>query len=183
MGILTIYGSSRRNGNSEILADSVVKNLQSTKIYLTEYNIQPLVDQRHTSTGFQRKNDDYYQIIELIKQHDLLLFATPLYWYGMSGLLKNFIDRWSESLRDPCLNFRSEMGTKKAYVVITGSDKPLLKALPLVEQFNYIFEFLDIDFQGYIIGEGNKPGEVLNDSLAMTQARELNTILSISELI
>ena len=37
------------------------------------------------------------------------------------------------------------------YVVIVGGDNPKLKALPLISQFQYIFEFVGSSFEGYII--------------------------------
>lgn len=91
--------------------------------------------------------------------------------------MKNFIDRWSESLRDPDLRFAERMKNKKMYVVIVGGDDPKRKALPLIMQFQYIFDFVGASFEDYIIGEGNKPGDIMTDHEALHKARFLNKVL------
>ena len=44
MGIAVLYGSSRRNGNTDILADLLIEGLDVDRIYLAEYDIQPIID-------------------------------------------------------------------------------------------------------------------------------------------
>ncbi|WP_331280113.1 flavodoxin family protein [Alicyclobacillus macrosporangiidus] len=177
MSVLAIYGSSRRHGNTELLADRVVEGLPVEKIYLIEKPVRPIEDRRHDPGGFARVDDDYDFVIERVMAHDTLVFATPVYWYGMSGLMKNFIDRWSQSLRDPRYDFRQVMGKKSACVVLVGGDDPRIKALPLVEQFRYIFDFMGMRFTGYVVGEANRPGDILSDAAAMYEASLLNARL------
>lgn len=43
----------------------------------------------------------------------------------------------------------------------------------MIRQFQHIFDFVGITFGGYIIGEGNKPGEVVQDRKAMLAAEQL----------
>ncbi|WP_400246653.1 flavodoxin family protein [Niallia sp. JL1B1071] len=68
---------------------------------------------RHTLEGFQTRTDDYNAIIDLVLAHDILIFSTPIYWFSMSGLMKNFIDRWSHFLRDVNYpDFQEKMAAK-----------------------------------------------------------------------
>ena len=46
------------------------------------------------------------------------------------------------------------------YVVIVGGDNPKLKALPLIAQFQYIFDFVGSSFEGYVIGDANGLDEI-----------------------
>ncbi|MDA5107983.1 flavodoxin family protein [Brevibacillus sp. LEMMJ03] len=172
MKVLAIYGSSRANGNTDHLTDLVVEGLPCTKIYLRDKRIEAIEDRRHTAEGFQPVDDDYDQVISEVLSHDILIFATPLYWYGMSGRMKDFVDRWSQSLRDKP-NFKEEMSRKKGYVIIVGGDNPRVKALPLVQQFQYIFDFVSIDFGGYVIGSANRPGDIMGDDRALFEARKM----------
>ncbi|GHO53009.1 flavodoxin family protein [Ktedonobacter robiniae] len=163
MKTLAIYGGSRKNGNSEQLTKELLKGTSYSSIHLSDYHIKPIVDQRHDSNGFDAVDDDYSLVLEQVRAHELLVFTTPLYWYGMSGLMKNFVDRWSQSFRDTSINFKMEMATKRAFVVIVGDDEPQKKALPLAQQFQYIFDFMNMPLVGYLIGNGRKPGDIQND--------------------
>ncbi|WP_139489745.1 flavodoxin family protein [Brevibacillus dissolubilis] len=174
MSIFALYASSRPNGNSEQLTDMLLEGTVCTKIILREKNIRPITDQRHTPEGFRPVDDDYDAIVEEMMRHDVLIFSTPLYWYGMSGPMKDFVDRWSQSLRDKRYHFKEEMSKKQVYVVITGGDHPRVTGLPLVQQFQHIFRFMGMNFAGYIIGEGNQPGDVLQDERAVSEAKWLN---------
>ncbi|ABO68744.1 FMN reductase, NADPH-dependent [Geobacillus thermodenitrificans NG80-2] len=179
MSIAVIYGGTRPNGNSEILTEQVIQGIATEKIYLRDFNIQPIIDMRHSKEGFQERNDDYNSIIDRILPHDILIFSTPIYWYSMSGTMKNFIDRWSQTLRDPKYpDFKSKMASKKAFVIAVGGDDPYIKGLPLIQQFQYIFDFMGIEFAGYILGNGNKPGEVLQDKVALFAATQMRNKLT-----
>ena len=92
----------------------------------------------------------------------------------MSGLMKNFVDRWSESLRDSTINFKEQMKNKRVYVLVVGGTGASVKALPLIMQFQYIVDFIGSSFSGYIIGEANAPGDIAKDVKAQQQAIVLN---------
>jgi multimeric flavodoxin WrbA len=174
MAVAVIYGGTRANGNTEILTERVVQGIETERIYLRDHVIHPIQDQRHTATGFDAVVDDYDAVMRRILPHDLLLFVTPVYWYSMSGYMKNFIDRWSQTLRDTNFpDFKVKMAAKTAYVIAVGGDRATLKGLPLVQQFQYIFEFMGIRYGGYILGQGNKPGDVLEDEAALLLADAL----------
>ncbi|MCM3618295.1 flavodoxin family protein [Sutcliffiella horikoshii] len=179
MSIAVIYGGTRPNGNTETLTKHAIEGMEVEEIFLNSHNILPIIDMRHDEKGFKDRNDDYNTIIERIRQHDTLIFATPIYWYSMSGTMKNFIDRWSHSMRDENLpDFKAMMSAKKAYVIAVGGDTPTIKGLPMIEQFKYIFEFMRMEFKGYIIGKGNQPGDIHNDKVALYQAEGLREELS-----
>jgi multimeric flavodoxin WrbA len=174
MKVLVINGSSREKGNSEYLTKELLKNIPHSILFLREYRIYPIIDQRHEVNGFDAVDDDYEKVIKQVLEYDILLFATPLYWYGMSGLMKNFVDRWSQSLRDKSIDFRGKMAKKQAFVLIVGGDRIHIKALPLVQQFQYIFDFMNMSMIGYLIGQGTKPEEVQNDRRALENAATWN---------
>jgi multimeric flavodoxin WrbA len=177
MKISVILGSSRDNGNAETLARRLCDGLDVEWITLRDKDIRPIRDQRHTEHGFEPVDDDYEDVIQQVMNSDILVFSTPLYWYGMSGHMKNFVDRWSQSLRNPAYDFKGAMKDKPAYVIISGGESAKIKGLPLVQQFQYIFEFMNMKFAGYVIGRGTKPGEVLNDKVALQEVDHLNQAL------
>ncbi|GGA53437.1 putative NAD(P)H-dependent FMN-containing oxidoreductase YwqN [Kroppenstedtia guangzhouensis] len=172
MSILALYCSTRRKGNSDLLADIVVEGLDCTKIHLIDHHIEPIRDFRHDPEGFKPVHDDHSKLVREMLKHEILLFATPIYWYGMPGILKNFIDRWSTYYSD--MIFKDRMSEKEAIVVVTGGDDPQIKGFPLIQQFYWIFEFMGIEFTNYIIGNGNNPGDILRDLNALSKAEQLN---------
>lgn len=175
MKITTIIGSSREDSNSEILADLVTKDIKHNKIDLKNLSIQPIHDLRHADGGFQFVDDDYDTIINALLESDLIIFSTPIYWYTMSGIMKNMIDRLSHAIRDDRFpQFKEQLKSVEAIVVAVGGDEPKIKGLPLIQQFKYTFDFLNMQFSSYIIGEGNKPGDILQDQQAVAQANLLN---------
>lgn len=89
----------------------------------------------------------------------------------MTAAMKLFIDRWSQTMRDPAFrDFRTKMAEKQAYVVAVGGDSPRTKGLPMIQQFQHIFDFVGLPFASYLIGEANKPGEITTDKQALYQA-------------
>ncbi|WP_243388336.1 flavodoxin family protein [Bacillus kexueae] len=178
MKVVVLNGSTRPNGNTEQLTNHILEGLKYTTIHLKDHTILPIEDKRHDSEGFQPIDDDYDQIIKQVLEANIIIFATPLYWYGMSGPMKNFVDRWSQSLRDQQLNFKEEMSKKKMFVITVGGDNAKIKGLPLIQQFQYIFDFVSASFEGYVIGSGNQPGEVLQDEQALQQAEPLRNKLN-----
>lgn len=177
MGIAVLYGSSRRNGNTERLTRLLVEGFDTDQIYLTDYRIEPIVDYRHTEPG-PYPDDDYHRLIDRVLKRDTIVVATPIYWYGLPGTLKTFIDRWSQSLRENRKDFLSRMGDKEAYVITIGDDEPYQKGQPLIQQFQYIFDFVGIKFVGHVIGTGNKPEDIEKDAEALSAIQELRLKLN-----
>ncbi|MBU5266633.1 flavodoxin family protein [Virgibacillus proomii] len=174
MNTVVFHGSTRINGNTEYLAHQAVPKELATHIYLRDYHIQPIVDERHSERGFPNIEDDHNHLIEQLLNHDIIVFATPIYWYGMSGPMKRFIDRWSQTLRDPKYpDFRQALKGKQVYLVLVGGDNPHIKGLPLVQQFRYICQFFDMELIDYVIGQARKPGDIIANEKAIRSAKHL----------
>ncbi|MFC4023441.1 flavodoxin family protein [Oceanobacillus longus] len=174
MKIIVFHGSTRVNGNTEFLTYQAVPKEKGTHIYLRDYNVLPIIDQRHDEGGFNEVEDHHKGLIDQMLSHDIIVFSTPIYWYSMSGPMKLFIDRWSQILRDPAyVDFRKELSKKHVYLIAVGGDTPMVKGLPLVQQFNYICQFYNMSFEGYVIGKASKPGEITKDTAALKAASML----------
>ena len=175
MKVVTFVGSTRKGGNSELLADFVLQDIEHQKVYIKDLHIRPIEDLRHTENGFHAVKDDYDQVVEVLEKNDVVIFSTPIYWYSMSGVMKMMIDRLSQAIRDDRYpNLKEHLKKIRVIVVIVGGDEPRTKGLPLIQQFQYTFEFLDMSFWSYIRGEANRLGEIVQDSFALAQATWLN---------
>ncbi|WP_264552720.1 flavodoxin family protein [Flavobacterium sp. N2038] len=89
-----ILGSSRKNGNTTKIVDEISKDNGIDVIDLSDYNI--------SYYDYESKNieDDFLPLIKgILEKYDTLIFATPVYWYNMSGIMKVFFDRFSDLIR------------------------------------------------------------------------------------
>jgi hypothetical protein len=69
--------------------------------------------------------DEFKSLVDAMVAADLTVFATPVYWYGMSGHMKNFFDRFSNLLRGRYKHMGEKFYGKKFSVLVTGSDAQL----------------------------------------------------------
>lgn len=80
-----------------------------------------------------------------ISEYDRLIFVTPVYWYSMSGIMKNFFDRITD-----CLIVEKELGRKlrgKSMGAIScGSDDS--QTLGFFEPFRKSAEYLGMQYIG-----------------------------------
>jgi multimeric flavodoxin WrbA len=62
-----------------------------------DYKTLSLINYKVGFLGQSDNNDELDKIFTEIKNSKVLIIGTPVYWYYMSGALKTFIDRSSES--------------------------------------------------------------------------------------
>ncbi|MDE4414911.1 flavodoxin family protein [Lactiplantibacillus plantarum] len=161
--------------NSTLLARLVLDELDYQEINLSSVKIFDVKDFRF-SPSWPRQNDEYYGIIEQLKRAKIIVFSTPIYWYGTSAVLKRFIERWSESIKVDT-DFRESMQEKKIVLIIVGGDNPVVKGQIIIDQFKYICEFLGMKLIVSVIGEANRPDTISNDPNALYEAKKANIIL------
>lgn len=89
------------------------------------------------------RDDDFHSIALKMQQADNIVFATPVYWYAMSGLLKILFDRFSELLSTYKPIGRSLKG-KKTYLISTGSDPELPPGFEI--PFKLTSEYFEMEF-------------------------------------
>ncbi|WP_074407612.1 MULTISPECIES: flavodoxin family protein [Aquimarina] len=131
---IIILGSSNSNGDTYKAASFVSQQMNYSIIDLKTKNISEF------DYEFKNRNDDFHPLInEVVSQYDLIIFATPVYWYTMSGILKTFLDRISD-----CLKIEKDVGRKlrgmEMAVLSCGSDKQLKDGfhMPFVETSKYL---------------------------------------------
>lgn len=176
MKTLLINAANHEGSNSTALAKIVLQDLTYKKMMLNNLKIDDIEDHRFDDGWSIRKNDDFYEAMDSFFESDLILMSSPIYWYSISARLSRFIERWSESLKQE-KNFRNMMATKKLMLVLVGGDNPRTKAIPIIQQFEYITDFSNIDLYDVIIGCANRPGTIMNDSVAINKAKALNNQL------
>jgi len=129
-----ILGSSRSDGNTF----KVCKKLQEQ----TGFEIIDLKTKNISIYDYDHKNkeDDFLSLIkDIVEKYELILFATPIYWYSMSATLKIFFDRLSD-----CLTIEKETGRKlkgkHMGMISCGSDNEIFEGfnMPFIQTANYL---------------------------------------------
>lgn len=98
--VLGVVGSPRRGGNTEILVDEVLAGAREAgavteKAILNEMDVNPCqaCDECYR-TGRCVQEDDMLSMIEHMKDSEIWVLGTPVYWWGPTAQFKAFIDRW-----------------------------------------------------------------------------------------
>lgn len=150
-----IQGSARSDGNTNLYCKELQSYGQLDLIDLKEFNIL------HFDYKFQNKEDDFLRLItKIIAQYDTLIFASPVYWYSMSGHLKVFFDRISDLLYEHKETGRRLRGKYMATLSISDADD-------VVDSFYEAFRLSSSYLGMTYLGEAHVFGDGLEVSAAM----------------
>lgn len=174
--VLALSGSPRSGGNSDTLCDQFLKGAaesghETEKIFVCDRNINyctgcgVCVDK-----GVCTQKDDMAEILAKMIAADVIVMATPVYFYTMNGQMKTLIDR--------CCPRYTEISGKDFYFVMTAAEpgKEIMeRTLTEFRGFTYCLE--NAREKGIVYGTGVwKTGEVQNTA-AMTEAYEMGKAL------
>lgn len=98
--ILVITGSPRKNGNSDLLADAFIKGALSAGHQVTKFNAaaKTISGCKACDTCWSTDHacsfqDGFTELEPLLESADVLVFASPLYWFALSAQIKAALDR------------------------------------------------------------------------------------------
>lgn len=97
--ILIVNSTFRRGGNTELLAKQFAKGAEEAgnrvkTISLRELKLQFCIGcLACLDSGKCVLDDSVNSLLPEVREADVLVFATPVYYYSMSGQLKTFLDR------------------------------------------------------------------------------------------
>lgn len=118
--ILVLSASPRKGGNSDVLCDQFIKGAEEAgnkaeKIFLRGKKIGYCTGCGVcNSTHKCVQKDDMAEIMDKMVSADVLVFATPVYFYTMDAQLKTLIDRTVPRY--------TEMVNKEVYYILTAAD-------------------------------------------------------------
>ena len=167
MNILVLSGSPRKGGNTDLLVDAFVKGASPKHhvkvVSVHDYKINPCMG---CNACFRREDhaccqkDDMQIIYEKMAKAEMLVIASPVYFYGLSAQLKTVIDRFHNPIRD---TFHIH---KMALLLVGAASLPELFDSILV-QYELCLKFFKMEDVGRVLVRGAKDkGDVKNgDSL------------------
>ncbi len=139
---VVVLGTSRDGSNTAAAIAELCPFKYFELIDLRNLNIAP-----YNYDGKYSEADDFIKVVKIMSQADNIVFATPVYWYSMSAILKNFFDRFSDLISIQKSLGRSLKG-KKTYLISTGSNLVLPKGFE--EPFKLTSEYFEMTYQGAV---------------------------------
>jgi multimeric flavodoxin WrbA len=180
--ILAVMGSPRRNGNTHILISKIIEGARTggavvDELFLGDLNIRECDGCHACWKGKDcSKDDDMRAIYEIIIQSDVIIFGTPVYWYGPTALMKAFIDRF---VYFNCTENRQKIKGLSAALAVPFEEDDLETARGVIEFFQKSLAYLEVELLGQIIvpGVGEK-GAIRSKSQSLQQAYDLGRKLA-----
>lgn len=163
--ILGIVGSPRKKGNTHILVSRILDGAQEENalteiLFLNDLYIRECDGCYVCWKGKQcSKKDDMNKVYPKIIKSDVIIFGTPVYWYGPTGLMKCFIDRF---VYFNCPENREKIRGKSAIIAVPFEEKNPRTAHLLVKFFKKSLQYLEMNLIGTILVPGvSKRGDIL----------------------
>jgi multimeric flavodoxin WrbA len=183
MKLSAFLGSPRVGGNTDALSARLIDGARSSGIEAESIAIRDLEIQPCTGCGRCWNkgkpcvfSDDMTGAYARISGADVLLFATPVYWYGPTAIMKAFIDRLVVFNRP---QGKPSVEGKAAILVTAYEEEGPEAAEPLVKMFELCFRYLGLRFIDRLVVDGLGPkGAVLAKPAALERAAEIGRGLS-----
>ena len=154
MKIVVLMGSPNRAGSTALLVDSFVKGAEESGhtcgvIDVCRANVHPCTGcVRCGYEGPCAQRDGMEEIREKLLAADMVVFATPLYYYGMSAQLKTVVDRFCAF--NSSLNRRR---LKSALLTVAwNADDWTFDALSA--HYKTLVRYLNLEDRGMVLGCG-----------------------------
>jgi len=177
MNILALISSPRKGGNTELVVDAVLDGARSAghraeKLFLYKHEIRPCVDCRRCKRDDFRcaLTDGMTAIYPKLREADLIVFGTPVYWYGPTAVMKLLIDRLRPFIADRGLS------GKKGLVVVP-SEEGADCCGPLLSMFQMSFQYLGMEPAGEILVAAYEWGEIQKTPHELERARTVGASL------
>jgi multimeric flavodoxin WrbA len=179
--ITTLLGSPRRNGNSETLALSFADGaaeagLKTHSIWINGLKIGGCLDCRRCwSNGTHCfLKDDMRDVYASLDDSDVIVFATPLYFYSWSSQIKPV---WDRLLPYFSPNAKISLSGRKAVLLATAEDEaPAFGGLS--KSFELACNFAELKIAGEVMVPGvREAGDVSQKQEWLNRAFELGKSL------
>lgn len=153
LNILVLTGSPRKDGNSNELAAQFIRGAQEAGHRVVRFDaaqstVHPCIACNSCDMdGPCVFEDDFATVREHIVPADLVAFATPMYYFGISAQLKAVIDRFY------ALNGQIHV-PKRAVLLMTYANTAESQARPIAAHYDVLLNYLGWQDAGRVIAPG-----------------------------
>ncbi|GHV48929.1 flavodoxin family protein [Synergistales bacterium] len=171
--ILVLSGSPRKGGTTDSLVSAFIEGATGagnavTNIRVADLKIGGCLGCNHCfrEEGVCVQKDDARQILDRMKESDALVFASPIYFFGVTAQLKLAIDRTYALL---------STGTpvKRAALLLTcGADSPGVTE-PAIAMFRAVVNYQQWVEAGVVVAHGLHKPEDIKGRPELEQAKQI----------
>lgn len=174
MKALILNGSPRR-GNSTAAAEALAKGfaniqgLETEEIRVDDFSVSPCIACNACGCeGACVFDDDTNDIIQKICDAEVVVFVTPVYWWGITAQIKTVIDKLYSRV-----SVIKGMNKKIGLIVIgeAEQDDPQYQIIP--KQFECISDYLGWDLRFAKTYTANEPEDLRNSESAVKEIESL----------
>ncbi|MCR5305418.1 MAG: flavodoxin family protein [Oscillospiraceae bacterium] len=153
--VVILVGSMRRDGNTDLLArkfaEGAAEHNSVEIISVADYKVASCIG---CNTCFTREgnacfNHDMDAVYEKLRCADVLVIASPIYFYGISAELKAIIDR----LHTP---MRNTFAIRKLALMLVGAAELPNLFDPILMQYQMVLDFFHLQDAGTVLVRGVK---------------------------
>jgi multimeric flavodoxin WrbA len=183
MKVLGIFSSPRRGGNTELLLEEALKGAEKEgakveRLYLSEFTITPCKECHGCdNTGNCVIMDDMGKIYPKLLEADIILLASPIFFYGVTAWAKAMIDRsqplWVRKYLLKDSSSGEERKKKKGFFISVGATKGPRVFDGAIQTIKYFFDVLNAEYVGELVFRNVEgKGDILKHPEALQQAFE-----------
>jgi len=182
--VLVLLGSPRKEGNSAILAEQIIRGAESEgakveTIFLHGMKIAPCQScyacQKPNSKGCAI-DDDMQPIYQKLIENDAWVIASPVFWFNMSAQTKLFMDRCFALL---AYEKKAFAGKRIAIAMSYGDTDPFSSGcVNALRTFQDAFRYVGAKMVGMVYGSATEAGEIKSNRALMKKAMELGKKLA-----
>ena len=183
---LVIYGSPRKNGNTDILLKELIKGIKDgsdkikiEEIYLSDLNIYFCRGCRACNQSGRCVIEDDMQDLHIkLQEANYIILGSPIFFYTVTAQSKAMIDRCQASWAKKYLLKQRQSdkmkGKRGGWFVSVGATKGKKLFEGAILTMKYFFDTMDVPYRGNLLVKGmDEKGDVLNHPQILSQAYQL----------
>lgn len=154
MKIVVLTGSPHKKGTINTLVDEFVKGAEENGHTIERFDtpflrIHPCIGCDHCGmNGPCIFNDDMPKMLDTILDSDMIVFATPIYYFGFSAQIKSAIDRFYS--RNGAIQRKH---LKSAFIATSWNDDDTVMSA-IKKHIDVLIDYLNLENLGTILAKG-----------------------------
>ena len=179
--VVCLFGSPRVGGNSDLLANVFLEAAAQRGAQIKRHALRDLQFSGPTGAmpdpdGGLGPEDDLHPVLTDVAQADVIVFATPIYFCNMTGLLKQAFDRFFAFFVPDYVTAAepSRLGRDKQFVLVQAQGEGPERYGDLLDQYGPALDKLGLEQRHLIRACGVRQiGEVMDQADVVAEANTL----------